>query len=420
VSAENCTVAIVGAGQAAAELAVQLRQNGQPGRIVVFGEEPLLPYQRPPLSKSFLTGRSSAADLCLRGSSLYAKLKIETLIGARVRSIDTQRRELQTDAQTLSYNYLVLTTGGRARRMSVPGADLENIFYLRTIDDALVIRPRLRPGNRIAIVGGGYIGLEVAAVARQAGMEVTVFEAASHVLARVMPPVMSEFYAAVHAAAGVEVVTGARIAGFEAQPGSNTVAAVTCEDGRSWSVDTVLIGVGLIPNTELAAAAGIFVDNGIVVDEFARTSAPHVLAAGDCAAHSALVAGSSFRVESVGNAIEQARVAAMTIRGKPRSYAAIPWFWSDQYDLKLQTIGLALGYDQIVLRGQLQNRSFAAFYLREGVILAADIINRPNEVPLARRLIAAGRPVNVRILADEALALQDLLQSNAPASVERQ
>ena len=401
----------IGAGQAAGECAIKLRQAHYPHPITLIGSEPHLPYQRPPLSKAHLAGTLPAEALSLRPASAYAAAHIGFIGGTTVLSIDRAARTigLSTGA-TLSYAHLVLATGGHARRLACPGADLDGVLALRTLDDVAALRTRMMSGRRLVIIGGGYIGLEVAAVAIKAGLAVTVIEAAPRVLARVAGAEISAFYENAHRAAGVTIITGAAVTALTPAPDApGHVGGVALGDGRHLAADFVLVGVGLIPNDAIAAAAGLRVENGIWVDEYCRTADPAILAIGDCSNHPSAFLGRRVRLESIPNAIEQARVAADTITGKLAPYAAIPWFWSDQYDLKLQAVGLADGHDQVVLRGEMAQRSFVIFYLRQGVLIAADAVNKPGEFMIAKRLVGALHLADAAVLADQARPLKALL-----------
>lgn len=405
------SVVIAGAGHAAGELATSLRQQGWAGSIIMAGEETHLPYQRPPLSKGLLAGEAEIESLYLKPRETYEKANVEMLLGVRVERIDRASKSVSlSDGRTLTYTRLVLATGGRARHLSIPGSEGKprNLHYLRTIDDVLRIRAQFREGARLVIVGGGYIGLEVAAVAIKRGLKVTLLEALPRVLARVTAPEISAFYETVHRAAGVDIRTGAMLEKLELDA-EGSVAAVACTDGTRHPADLVIAGIGLVPDTGLAEAAGLAVDNGILVDEFCRTSDPDIFAAGDCANHMNGLAGRRLRLESVPNALEQARTAAACICGVMKPYDPVPWFWSDQYDLKLQMVGLSQGYDRFVLRGDPDKRSFSAFYLKQGMLIAADTVNRPQDFMIARRLVGRQRAIDPALLADEALPLKQFL-----------
>ncbi|MGF6855091.1 NAD(P)/FAD-dependent oxidoreductase [Paraburkholderia sp. CI3] len=411
--AENIAL-IVGAGHAAGECATAIREQGWTGRIVMVGEEPHLPYQRPPLSKAFLSGESTAEQLYLKPLSTYDKARVEFIPNTRAQHIDRDaKRVTLSNGSEISYTKLVLATGGRPRRLALPGIEatekLQNFHYLRTLDHVARIRNQFHAGSRLVIIGGGYIGLEVAAVAVKRGLRVTVLEALPRVLARVTAPELSRFYEEVHREAGVDIRTNAIVSGFELDASGDAVAAVCCADGTRVAADLVIVGVGLEPATELAQAAGLAVDNGIMVDEHTRTSDPDIFAVGDCTNHPNPSLGRRLRLESVPNALEQARTAAASLCGKERVYNSVPWFWSDQYDLKLKMVGLSLGYDEFVLRGDPKARSFSAFYLKDGVMLAADTVSRVPEFVLAKRFVAEKIPVRAADLANESIPLKSLL-----------
>jgi 3-phenylpropionate/trans-cinnamate dioxygenase ferredoxin reductase subunit len=413
-NSESPAVVIVGAGHATAELVTALRQASYSGRIVAVGDEAHLPYQRPPLSKAYLSGEATLDSLYLKSRSTYEKAQIEFLLGTRVDAIDRKsRRVVLSDGSSIEYTNLVLNTGGRARRLNVPGADraerLSNFGYVRRIDDIDRLRRHMQAGLRLVIIGGGYIGLEVAALAIKRGMQVTVLEALPRVLARVTAPEISAFYERIHRAAGIDIRTGVEVTGFEFDLSKDVVSAVVCGDGTHVPADVVVAGIGLIPNTELAQSAGLAVENGIIVDEYARTSDPDIYAAGDCTNHPSVLYGRRVRLESVPNAVEQARTAAAALCGKQRPHNAVPWFWSDQYHLKLQMAGLSQGYDQLVVRGSTGNESFAAFYLQQGRVISADTVNRPQEFLIAKRLVAETAAIDPKLLADESLPLKALL-----------
>ena len=408
------TVVVVGAGQAGGESAAELRKLGYAGRILILGEEPQPPYKRPPLSKAYLAGTVQESGLYTMQPAQMEKVNIEFRGNARVAQIDRSAKTLHlADGTTQTYDKLVLATGGRARPLTVPGADAPNVFPLRTIADVNDIRARCEPGKRMVIVGGGFIGLEVAAVAIKLGLKVTVLEGLPRVLARVTVPEVSSFFERAHREAGVDLRTGAQLAGFEGSP----VTAVKLADGTTVEADFVVVGIGLIANTEVAQEAGLVVDNGIVVNEYAQTSDPDIVAAGDCTNHPNEFLGRRVRLESVQNAMEQGRAAARTLFGKQEPYRMVPWFWSDQYDLKLQMVGLSGTHDQLVLRGDPSTqRNFAAFYLKEGRLIAADTVSRPQDFMFAKKLVAEGAVVDPALLADESVALKTLVAPATPAA----
>jgi 3-phenylpropionate/trans-cinnamate dioxygenase ferredoxin reductase subunit len=410
-SSSKADVLIVGAGQAGGELATNLRQQAFSGSIKLIGDEPYVPYRRPPLSKTFLAGEATLESLFIKPRATYDKNNIECLFGVGVESIDRAAHKVRLfDGTTVGYGKLVLATGGRPRRLSLPGADHPNVHYVRTIADILHLKSQFEAGKRLVIIGGGYIGLEAASVGIKKGLKVTVIEAMPRVLARVTAPEISAFYERVHRSHGVELRTDV---GVHALEGDAVVEAVVLADGTRIEADIVIAGIGLIPNTEIAEAAGLSIANGIVVDLQTRTSDPDIYAIGDCTQHQNAFFGRSMRLESVPNAIEQARVTASVIMGKPAEYNAVPWFWSDQYDLKLQMVGLSQGFEQIVIRGDINGESFSAFYLKDGVVISADAINRPQEFIIAKKLVADRIPVDPAQLSDEAFVLKTLLQPAA-------
>jgi 3-phenylpropionate/trans-cinnamate dioxygenase ferredoxin reductase subunit len=396
---------IVGASHASAQLAATLRQGGWEGNISIVGEEAIPPYHRPPLSKAYLAGEKHSDELLIRPGTFYEKTAIDMVLGSRVTAIDTDRKQVMLhDGGTIPYDKLALTTGARVRKLDLPGHEQEGVFYLRDLNDVDRIRGFIGPGKSAVIIGGGYIGLETAASMRKLGMEVTVLEALPRVLQRVTAPEVSAFYTRVHREEGVEIVTDAVVKGLT---GDGTVTGVELDDGSQLAADLVIIGVGVIPDTELAETAGLEVDNGIVVDEFARTSDPDIVAAGDCTNHFNPIYQRRLRLESVQNATDQAKTAANTLCGKLEAYHALPWFWSDQYDLKLQIAGLSQGFDRVVVRGASDNgRSFAAFYFAGDQLLAVDAINRPKEFMAVRRALTQGQSADPAKLADESVDIQ--------------
>ena len=395
-------IVIVGAGHAAGVAAASLRDQGHVDGIVMIGDESVPPYQRPPLSKEFLAGQMPPERLLLKPEKFYTERGVTLKLGTRVEAIEREPMRLRLGSgETLGYAKLLLATGSRPRKLAIPGTDLAGVHYLRSLADVEAIRADLVPGGRAVVIGAGYIGLEAAAVAAKAGLQVTVLEAADRILGRVSGPVVAEFFAQVHREQGVDVRCSVRV---EALEGSGRIEAVMCSEGRI-SADLVVIGVGIDPNVELAAAAGLACDNGIVVDEFTRTSDAAIHAAGDCTNHPNALLGSRLRLESVQNAVDQARVAAANLCGKPRAYAELPWFWSNQYDLRLQIAGLSQGHDRVLVRGSPSGRSFSVLYVRGGRLIAADTVNAPRDHLALRKLIAAGGETEVERLVDAAVAI---------------
>lgn len=410
---------IVGAGHAGSELAVAARQGGWAGRIVLLGDECVVPYQRPPLSKAYLLGKADVEALALRPATAYQAARVELLQGARLVAIDrTARTVTLADGATLRYDKLALCTGGRPRPFVCEGIDAQhpptNLFYLRTLADADGIRASLGPDAHVVVVGGGYVGLEVAASARGLGARVTVIEAQARVLARVAGTEVSRFYESVHREAGVEILTGTGVERVTCEDGR--IVAVHCSNGQRVPADLVVAGIGMLPNIEAAVAAGLAGEGGIPVDELARTADPDIVAAGDNTLQHHVLYNRELRLESVPNALEQARAAASWLCGKPKPNHSVPWFWSDQYDLKLQMAGLSQGHDRCVLRGDPASRSFCAFYLQGNRLLAIDAINRPGDFMLTRRALAQSVVVDVEQLTDETVPLKELLVTSAAST----
>ena len=399
---------IIGASHGGAQVSTSLRQHGWKGEIVLVGEEKWLPYHRPPLSKSFLSEDKTIDDILIRPSEAYTNANITTLLGRRAIHIDPISRQVTlNDSTVLDASHIVIATGGQARRLAIPGAELDGVNVLRNAEDVAAIREVGKPGARAVIIGGGYIGLETAASLRALGASVTLLEAEERVLARVTSAAMSAFYQRVHTEEGVDIVTNARVSAIV---GADSVSAVELADGRRIAADLVIIGVGIIPSTDLAKAAGLKIDNGIVVNQYAETSAQNIYAVGDCAMHFNPFYERWLRLESIQNTVDQAKIAASAICGNPKTYEALPWFWSDQYDIKLQIAGLSQGYEKIIIRGDLvKSRSVAAFYMRGGRLIACDAINRPLEFMVTKRLLTNKTPVSEHQLRDESFDLKTLL-----------
>lgn len=413
------TCVIIGASHAAAQLAPSLRQEGWEGEIIVVGDEPYLPYHRPPLSKALLSGEKNLEENFIRTPSAYEKQNIQFKLNTRVEKIDRNKKVLTlSNGEYLAYEKLVLCTGARVRKIPVPGADLDGIYYLRTYQDMESIRNRVVKNNQAIIIGGGYIGLETAAVLTKLGMRVTVIEMMDRVLQRVTAPEISEFYSRIHQEEGVTIVTGKTVDAIENisdssnKNTSQTVNKVICKDGSEYEASLIIVGVGVIPNIELAQEAELSIENGIIVDEFGCTDDPDIMAAGDCTYHPNKLLGHSVRLESVPNATDQSRTVAASICGKQKPYQALPWFWSDQYDIKLQIAGLNTGFDEVVIRGDhTTGRDFVAWYLKAGKLIAADCINRPKEFMIAKQLLMRGVPVSVSQLTDDTIDPKALLGS---------
>jgi 3-phenylpropionate/trans-cinnamate dioxygenase ferredoxin reductase component len=384
-------VAIVGAGQAGFQAASSLRQEGFAGRVVLIGDEPGLPYQRPPLSKSYLAGESGLDELWLRPEAFYEKQQIELVTGEAVAAIDRPQRCLRFGAGgEIECDQVVLATGARCRSLPVSGAELDGVLPLRTLADADILRERLSGVGDVVVVGAGFIGLEFAAVAIGSGAAVHIVEVTHHPMGRVVSAQTSRFFTEAHRDWGAAISLGTGIARILGD--GRGVTAVETSDGRILPADLVLICIGVVPNAELARDAGLAVDNGVVVDEHLATGAPAISAIGDCANFPTRFAEGRVRLESVQNGVDQARSVAAGIAGKPAPYDKVPWFWSDQRDLKLQIAGITAGHDAAILRGDPESRSFSVFCFREGRLIGVESVNRPADHIVARRLLAAADP----------------------------
>ena len=392
---------IVGASHAGVSLALQLRREGWEGPIQLVGAEKELPYHRPPLSKELLSGQKELDAIRLRPEKIYADNDIELLLGTTALKIDKEQRSLHLhDGRVLQYANLALCTGAKVRQLPL-ALDSERVLYLRTAADVAQLQALAQPGKHAVIIGGGYIGLEAAAVLRKMELEVTVLEMAPRVLARVTSEVLSDYLTSLHMMHGVSIKTSTQVNGIQDHEGK---LQVVCNDNTEYLADFVLVGIGVGPNTTLAETAGVSLDDGIVVDEQGCTSVPHIFAAGDCTRHPNRFAGGNVRLESVQNANDQARVVAANMVGKASIYDAAPWFWSDQYDIKLQMAGLNSNYDSTVTRGDptnAENEGVCVFYLRAGELVAVDSVARPKEFMAGKQLIARGITPDKANIADE-------------------
>jgi 3-phenylpropionate/trans-cinnamate dioxygenase ferredoxin reductase subunit len=400
-------VLIVGAGQGGAYAAIQLRTAGFEGSIALVGRESEPPYERPPLSKEYMLGDKEWERLLIRPVTFWADKGIDLLLNSEVTSVAAEAREVTLqDGRTLGFGELIWATGGDPRPLSCPGTDLQGVHAVRTRKDADAILAELSGVERVAIVGGGYIGLEAAAVLRKLGKQVTLLEVLPRVLARVAGPQLSEFYEAEHRAHGVDLRTDT---GVVAILGEGRVSGVRLADDSVIPCQMVIVGIGIIPAVAPLIAAGAAGGNGIDVDEYCRTILPHVWAIGDCAAHASKFAdGAVIRLESVQNANDMASCVARAITGDPQPYGATPWFWSNQYDLKLQTVGLSAGHDQTVLRGDPETRSFSVLYLKGGKLIACDAVNSVKDYVQARKLVEEGARIAPEDLADTSRPLKEL------------
>jgi 3-phenylpropionate/trans-cinnamate dioxygenase ferredoxin reductase component len=412
-------VLVVGASHAGVQVAVSLRECGYDGPVTLVGAEAHLPYHRPALSKAYLAAPDGAAPAELRTPAFYAERRIDVVRAERVVRVGLSPSgppgsgtALTDRGRALAFDRLALTVGARPRRLDVPGTDLDGVCYLRALDDAARLRSCLAAARDVVVVGGGFVGLEVAAVARSRGRNVTIVEAAQRLLSRSVAPVVSEFYRRAHARRGTEVRLGAAVAGFHGRHGRVTGVGLT--DGSVLPADLVVVGVGVVPRTELAEQLGLACDGGIVVDGYARTSDTSVVAAGDCTVlPDPLTGRGPVRLESMPNAVSQARVAAATLAGRPRRYADVPWFWSDQYDLTLQIAGLADGHDQAVVRGDPDSERFSVLYYRGGDLLAVTAVNATADYMAVRRALAAGVPLPADRAAVADTPLKELLPGRA-------
>jgi 3-phenylpropionate/trans-cinnamate dioxygenase ferredoxin reductase subunit len=403
-------VLILGAGQAAAQAVHSLRQAGYAKPIVVAGEEPFPPYQRPPLSKAYLLGELTADHLDLKGVDYWRASGVELRLNARAADIDRAAKVVVfADGARARYDTLILALGARARTLAIPGADLDGVVTLRTRADSDALRARLASAKRVVVVGGGFIGLEIAAAARKFGAEVVVLEAAAQLMARTCGNAISDFYVGEHAARGVDVRLSAPPTAFE---GRSRVEAVTLGDGARLPADLVVAGIGATPNVELAQAAGLACEDGVVADAAGRTNDPAIFAVGDCASSWSALYGKRMRLESVQNAIDGAKAAAAAIAGAPAPTPAAPWNWSDQYDLKLQIAGIGSGFDREVVRGDPTTRAFAVFYFAGDRLLGCDAVNAPAEFVAARQLIPRGTRLDPTAVADASKPMKSFL---APA-----
>ena len=395
---------IVGAGQGAGQAAASFRQDGYEGNIIILGDEAFPPYQRPPLSKQYLSGELPLERVFVRPAKFYEERNIDLRTNTRVESINTAAKTVTTaNGEAIAYEKLLLATGSRPRKLTIPGSDLPGIFYMRTIADVDAIAAAMKTAKKVVIVGGGYIGLEVASVAVTSGLDVTVLEMEQRILQRVTTPFMSDYYHQLHTSRGLKILTSTAVSGFS---GTDQVAQVLC-GAMAIDADLVIVGIGIIANTEIASAAGIACDNGITVDDHCRTSVPDVYAIGDCTNHPNPILGRRLRLESVPNALEQARVAVANMCGQDKVYATVPWFWSDQYELKLQMVGFSADGDSQVVRGDVANNTFAVFYLKAGAVVAVDAVNSPREFMVCKQLY--GKQVDVARLADPATDLKSLV-----------
>ncbi len=399
-------IVIVGAGQASVEAIASLKHKNCEDKIILIGEEDTLPYQRPPLSKGYFKGDIEPETLLLRTHSFYEQANIELKLGYRVDSIERSKKALLlNNGEVIAYDKLILATGTRPRTLPNLEGTEGNIFYLRTKSDVDKIKKQHRPDSKMLIIGAGYIGLEIAAVATAQQTQVTIVEAADRVLARVTSPILSEFYQKLHRDNGVEILLNTQIKGFTSD--ENGTKAIL--NDKAVEFDIAIVGIGVLPNSELASNAGLTCDNGITVDQYTCTQDPDIYAIGDCSNHPSLLYDRRIRLESVPNAIEQAKVVAANLCGESAVHNNVPWFWSDQYNIKLQTVGLLQGHDQIVLRGDIEKQKFSVFYLKQGQLIAMDAINSPAGFMQSKKIIQQKIYPALDVLADSNVPLKTLL-----------
>jgi len=396
-------VVIVGGGQAGFQTAFSLRAEGYEGPITLLSDEPHLPYQRPPLSKGFVLGKQNHSHILLRPENYYREHNIRLVSGERATAIETPEHRVRlASGSGIPYEALVLATGASNRSLRVPGAEREGVCYLRTLHDAIEIKQRIEQVSSVVIIGGGFIGLEIAAAATMLGKQVSVVEILPRLMARAVAPVVSDFFRRSHEERGVKILNNAKVEAIRSNE-------VVLEDGSHLPADLIVVGIGIVTNSELAEQAGLTISNGICVDEFLQTGDPSIYAIGDCAEYPNSFAGANrVRLESVQNAVDQAVCAAKAVAGKPARYHSVPWFWSDQFDIRLQMAGLPMGHNHVVIRGQPESGKFSVFYFRDGQLCAVDSVNKPADHMAARKLIASGVAITPEQAADEDTNLRGL------------
>ena len=400
-------IVVIGSGQAAIQTVMSLKRNEFTGSIKVIGEEDHLPYQRPPLSKDFLLEEYKPERVSLKKKEFYEENGVDLILGKRAESIDTILKEITlSDENKIRYDQLIIATGSRVRKLNVPGSDKKGIYYLRDLDDANALKQRLKKNKKMVIVGAGYIGLEVASVAASLGVEVTVIEMANRVMNRTVDPMISSYYQKLHESHGVKIHLDNGLKAFE---GGDSVNAVLCSDGLMLEAELVVIGAGVLPNQEIAIEAGLECNNGIMVNEFGETSTAHVYACGDCTNHPNKGLNTRLRLESVHNAMEQSKTVANTIMGNKEPYDQVPWFWSDQYDHKLQLVGISGEHDETIMRGSESEQKFLLFYLKNSELIAVNAINSSKEFLICRKLVANKVKISSDVIKDQSVNLNDLL-----------
>ena len=399
---------IVGGGQSAAQCVLTLKRNAFKNKITLISEEKHIPYQRPPLSKEYLSDEVTLERVYMKSKEFYDQNNVEIISSTKVIAIDRNKKSLTlSNTENLQYENLVLATGSRVRKLEVEGSHLSNINYLRTIEEADQLKKYFKLGKKLVVIGAGYIGLEVAAAAIKKGLGVTVIEMDDRVMKRTVDPIISNYFDSLHRSKGAEIILNAALERFE---GRKEVEKVICSNGKILEADGVVVGVGIIPNQEIAKSAGLKCNNGIVVDKFGRTEDPFIFACGDCTNHPNPSLNKNLRLESVHNALEQAKTVAFSLIGKPEKYDQIPWFWSDQYEEKLQIVGLSGDHDEIVTRGSMAEGNFMLFFLKKGELIAINSVNNPKEFLISKKLVANKLKISSDVLCDQSTDLKSLLK----------
>ena len=392
-------VLIVGGGHAGANTAFALRKDGFDGEIIIISDEGYLPYHRPPLSKDFLKQNLAVEKMSFKSADFYEEQKISINLDTQINSIDLTSNHAITEDASFNFDYLVFATGASPRLLPMENADSKNLFYLRQITDVLSIHQQITPHKEIVLIGGGYIGLEVASAMIELGLKVTILEAEERILQRVTSPEVSQFYNDYHSKKGVRIICNAKVTNLNAE--NQMINSVSLESGESLAADIVLVGIGAIPNTQLAASIGLECDNGIKTDQYCRTSIPNILAVGDCTSSFNSLYNKEFRLESVPNALAQSKVASSSILGNELFNNEMPWFWSDQYDLKLQMAGLSSGYDECHIIGDTDSAEFIACYGKEGYLIALDSVNQSRQFMLFKKALGNGFKLEMSLIKDK-------------------
>ena len=408
---------VVGGGHAAGQLLESIRKEGFTGKLTLVSEERLLPYQRPHLSKLYLAGTLSEEKLLYRPAEFYKDNDIDVILNQRVESISAGDKSVKlVDESSLKYDKLALTIGARIRELPVPGMDLNGVYYLRTVQDTDYIRDALAEAENVVLIGGGFLGLEAASVLINQGKKVTVLEMQERVMATAVAPEVSHFYEQLHASKGVDIRTNVQVESIES--GDKGLKQVLCKDGSSFPADIVIVSIGIIPNVELAQKAGLACDNGIIVDEYARTSDSNIVAAGDCTKHPNGFLNRNLRLESVHNAVEQAKTAAASMCDMEKVYQQVPWFWSDQYDYRLQMVGVPDSNDQAVVRGEISEAKFSVWFFNNGQLTGCHAVNRPNDYMSCRKLMENGLNVSPEQAVDSSFNFKNVLPKKAPLAFQ--